>query len=156
VVDSQTFYEIANEAVSNCVDVLLEVPLSVFASEEDKNLFLISQFLSLRERVASIDCELSLLSRTCSSAEKRGIADQFKRLVNGARGRDDSTAIRTKIETELKTVCDKFNAGVIAKLLVHPSALEETRTKIREYLKSENLEKVLLRPILAQLASITP
>lgn len=166
VVDYQTFHEIANEAVSVCVDVLAEVPVSVFPSEEDRYLFLIAQLLALRERITSIDCEMGTSfsassSRTTSirsdhRAVPVGITDQFKRLwfSRSYHGEDkeSSTMIRLKIETQLRSVCDQFTAHVVAKLRTDPTKLEETKSKIKFHLKKSasenNLENVLLRPIM--------
>ena len=149
--DSQTFYEIANESVRACLDVLVEAPVSIFESEEDRLLFLIAQLLALRERVTSIECEMvSLVKHSAPNAERRGITDQFRRLLATPSSRDE-TAVRSRIESDLKSVCEQFNARVVAIIISHPGHLDEIKSRIKVFLKSESLEKVLLRPILVEL-----
>ena len=161
VVDSQTFHEIANEAVIACVQVLpgvRTVTPPLFESSEDAFLFLIVQLLSLRERITVIDCEYSLLAVT-SPLEHRGLTDQIRKLVTSGPslpGRD--VPVRTRIESELKARCDEFNAAVIARAIglgsndERTTYLESLRERMKTRLTSESgLDVVLLRPIVAEL-----
>jgi hypothetical protein len=149
VVDSQTFHEIANEAVGACVETLM--------STGGDRLFLIAQLLALRERITLIDCEYTLLGK--KAPETLGMADQIKRLVRSGSGDKlgPHILIRARIENELKNLCGAFNASVVARTLNLGSDeerkifLRETREQVRKALKSEGLDLVLTRPILAEL-----
>lgn len=152
VVDRQTFHEIANDAVTACVDTLVS---SVDKSSSKGQLFLISQLLSLRERVTLIDCEYSLQAAAIS--EDVGMTDQIKRLVAQNHQMKTKQLVRTRIEAELKVLCENFNAGVIAKFLAFSSNDEKrnflsvTRDQVRSALRTEGLDLILTRPILVEL-----
>jgi hypothetical protein len=161
VVDSHTFHEIANEAINACVDVVVKSDTHLFfESKQERWLFLISQLLALRERVSLMDCEYSLLVvQSPPFFEHRGITDQFRRLITGpaVAGRTD-VAVRSRIESELKSMCDEFTASVIAMTLALPSDEEKKSllSEISEKLKSrltqqDGLSMVLLRPIVGAL-----
>ena len=154
VVDSQTFHEIANEAVTACVDTLMADPGT------KNKLFLIAQLLALRERITLIDCEYSLMGDEVQQAG--GLTDQLKRLVSSKHEKIDrmNKQVRGRIEHELKILCETFNAGVVAKTLSLGSDedrvayLKSIRVDVRAALKTEGLDIVLMRPILAGLRSI--
>lgn len=162
VVDSHTFHEIANEAINACVDVVVKSDTHrFFESKQERWLFLISQLLALRERISLMDCEYSLLVvQSPPFFEHRGITDQFRRLITGpaVAGRTDVVAVRSRIESELKSMCDEFTASVIAMTLALPSDEEKKSllSEISEKLKSrltqqDGLSMVLLRPIVGEL-----
>ena len=153
VVDPETFHDIANEAVSACVDTLMRSPNSVLVDK----LFLISQLLALRERITLIDCEHSMLGHDQHSVE--GITDQLKRLVLSGRsiGSASDVMVRSRIESELKSLCESFNAAVVARVLSLSSDeeriefLTSTRGEVRSVLKADGLDVILTRPILVEL-----
>jgi hypothetical protein len=156
VVDSQTFHEIANEAVTACVDTLM-----TNAGSKNK-LFLIAQLLALRERITLIDCEYSLIGGLGDGDNQaRGLTDQLKRLLSTTDDRPSKgMQIRARIEHELKSLCESFNAGIVAKVLSLSSDeqrvdyLRTVREEVRAALKAEGLDLVLTRPILAALRSM--
>jgi hypothetical protein len=161
VVDSHTFHEIANEVINACVDVLVKSDTTrLFHSKQERSLFLISQLLALRERITLIDCEYSLLVvQSPPFFEHRGITDQFRRLMTGpaVSGRTD-VAVRSRLESELKSMCDELTASVIAMTLALPtdeekkSLLSDISEKLKSYLtQQEGLSMVLLRPIVGEL-----
>lgn len=147
VVDSQTLHDMANQAVNACVDSLMSVRAS---SVTDNALFLIHQLLSLRERIALIDCDFG-------GQESVGITDTLRRLVRVDAKRAPEVAVRQRIELELKSLCDALTASVVASVLTASSPEEKSAVlssvteKIKLALKNEGLENILLRPILAEL-----
>jgi hypothetical protein len=147
VVDSQTLHDMANQAVNACVDSLMSVRAS---SGTDNTLFLIHQLLSLRERIALIDCDFG-------GQESVGITDTLRRLVRVDAKRAPEVAVRQRIELELKSLCDAFTASVVASVLTASSPEEKSAVlssvteKMKLALKNEGLENILLRPILAEL-----
>ena len=158
VVDPQTFREIANEAVTACVNTLM----SSSQNSLKEKLFLISQLLALRERITLIDCESTLVGQDHHSVE--GITDQLRRLMLSSRTGSPSpdVMIRARIESELRSLCESFNAGVVAKTISIETDgeriefLSSIRADVRSALKTDGLDTVLTRPILAELEHMTP
>lgn len=72
-------------------------------------------------------------------------------------GRTD-VAVRSRIESELKSMCDEFTASVIAMTLALPtdeekkSLLSDISKKLKSHLtQQDGLSMVLLRPIVGEL-----
>ena len=159
VLDNETFFEIANEIVNNCLDKLLFLQKTGANNSTtlEPLLRLISELLIIRERITAIECEFG--THNGQLFEKHGMRDQFRKLV-GQSNSDNAVRATERIERELAHLCAQFNAVVIAEALtaLHvehdlDTYISSLRSKMKSLL-APGLDVVLIKPIVEALRAM--